>query len=135
MLCVCAALCVAGAPRYSSRIVRTASGALRGVIEEAAARRLEPVEVFRGVPYGGQPARLAAPPPPPGWPGTRLADNFAPVCPQRAPLPPNRTAALGRMPLAEYELAAAAAPHLTDQSEDCLYLNIYVPGSGEYTRC
>lgn len=52
---------------------------------EPASRRLEPVEVFRGVPYGARPPRLGPPPPPDPWPGTRLADTFPPVCPQRYP--------------------------------------------------
>ncbi|KPJ13309.1 Neuroligin-1 [Papilio machaon] len=148
---------LAGAgPRYSSRIVHTAAGtctrhttharlsvdpwrrgdrvvctgAIRGIIVEPASRRLEPVEVFRGVPYAAPPARLAAPAPAPRWPGTRLADAFAPVCPQRYPDISNKSAALMRMPLAEYIELRATAPLLANQSEDCLYLNIFVPGSG-----
>lgn len=60
-------------------------GAIRGIIVEPASRRLEPVEAFRGVPYAAPPPRLAAPAPARPWPGTRLADAFAPVCPQRYP--------------------------------------------------
>ncbi|XP_041988644.1 neuroligin-1-like [Aricia agestis] len=130
----CAALTLAvlaaAGPRYSSRIVHTHAGAIRGVIVEPPSRRLEPVEVFRGVPYGARPPRLGPPPPPAPWPGTRLADSFAPVCPQQPPDTRNRTAALQEMPLAAYRELLAAAPHLRNQSEDCLYLNIYVPGSG-----
>ncbi|XP_013161254.1 PREDICTED: neuroligin-1-like [Papilio xuthus] len=133
----CAALAVAllaalagAGPRYSSRIVHTAAGAIRGVIVEPASRRLEPVEVFRGVPYAAPPGRLAAPSPAPRWPGTRLADAFAPVCPQRYPDISNKSAALARMPLAEYAELRATAQLLANQSEDCLYLNIFVPGSG-----
>ncbi|XP_068621459.1 neuroligin-4, X-linked-like [Battus philenor] len=124
-----AALAAAG-PRYSSRIVHTDAGAIRGVIVEPASRRLEPVEVFRGVPYAARPQRLAPPEPPPAWPGTRLADSFAPSCPQRLPDITNRTAALLRMPLGLYNELKATAPLLAEQSEDCLYLNIFVPGSG-----
>ncbi|GBP46610.1 Neuroligin-4, X-linked [Eumeta japonica] len=124
-----AALAAAG-PRYSSRIVHTDTGAIRGVIVEPASRRLEPVEVFRGVPYAGRPPRLGEPPPPPPWPGTRLADAFAPACPQRLPDVANKSAALTRMPLGLYREVMAAAPALADQSEDCLALNVYVPGSG-----
>ncbi|XP_049870918.1 neuroligin-1-like isoform X2 [Pectinophora gossypiella] len=124
-----AALAAAG-PRYSSRIVHTHAGAIRGVIVEPASRRLEPVEAFLGVPYAGPPARLRAPPSAPTWPGTRLADAFAPVCPQQHPDISNKSAALTRMPLGVYHELVAAAPLLANQSEDCLYLNIYVPGSG-----
>ncbi|XP_075991799.1 neuroligin-4, X-linked-like isoform X1 [Anticarsia gemmatalis] len=132
--CWCAALVLAtlaaAGPRYSSRIVHTHAGAIRGIIVEPASRRLEPVEVFLGVPYAGQPARLAPPPPPPSWPGTRLADAFAPVCPQRYPDISNKSAALTRMPLGMYNELKATVPLLANQSEDCLFLNIYVPGSG-----
>ncbi|XP_039763055.1 neuroligin-1-like [Pararge aegeria] len=124
------AVLAAAGPRYSSRIVHTHAGAIRGIIVEPASRRLEPVEVFRGVPYGARPPRLGPPPPPPAWPGTRLADAFAPVCPQRYPDVSNRSAALSKMPLGMYNELKATIPLLANQSEDCLYLNIYVPGSG-----
>lgn len=65
--------------------VDVCAGAIRGIIVEPASRRLEPVEAFLGVPFAGRPERLGAPPPAPPWPGTRLADAFAPVCPQRYP--------------------------------------------------
>ncbi|XP_063839314.1 neuroligin-1-like [Ostrinia nubilalis] len=126
---VLAALAAAG-PRYSSRIVHTHAGAIRGIIVEPASRRLEPVEAFWGVPYAGRPPRLGAPPPPPAWSGTRLADAYAPVCPQRYPDISNKSAALSRMPLGLYNELKATVPFLANQSEDCLYLNIYVPGSG-----
>ncbi|VVC89196.1 unnamed protein product [Leptidea sinapis] len=77
------------------------AGAIRGVIVEPASRRLEPVEVFRGVPYGAPPLRLAAATPPPRWSGTRLADTFAPVCPQPYPDISNKlTACVRSRPLA-----------------------------------
>ncbi|XP_034824591.1 neuroligin-1-like isoform X2 [Maniola hyperantus] len=124
------AVLAAAGPRYSSRIVHTHAGAIRGIIVEPASRRLEPVEVFRGVPYGAQPPRLGAPPPAQPWPGTRLADTFAPVCPQRYPDISNKSAALSKMPLGLYNELRATIPLLANQSEDCLYLNIFVPGSG-----
>ncbi|XP_046961714.1 neuroligin-1-like [Vanessa cardui] len=124
------AVLAAAGPRYSSRIVHTHAGAIRGIIVEPASRRLEPVEVFRGVPYGARPARLGPPPPPPSWPGTRLADTFAPVCPQRYPDISNKSAALLKMPLGLYNELKVTIPLLANQSEDCLFLNIYVPGSG-----
>ncbi|XP_028042434.1 neuroligin-1-like isoform X1 [Bombyx mandarina] len=126
---VLATLAAAG-PRYSSRIVHTHTGAIRGIIVEPASRRLEPVEVFLGVPYAGPPPRLGVPPAPPNWSGTRLADAFAPVCPQRYPDISNKSAALLNMPLGIYNELKAAVPMLANQSEDCLFLNIYVPGSG-----
>lgn len=72
-------------PRYSSRIVETKTGAIRGVILELNSRHLEPVEVFKAVPYALPPVgnqRFEEPKSLPSWKGTKLADTFGPVCPQ-----------------------------------------------------
>lgn len=122
-------------PRYSSRIVEIESGAIRGIILELNSRHLEPVEVFRGVPYAAPPIgqlRFHPPQPPLRWPGTRLADTFGAVCPQKYPDLTNRTAALMQMPKGRYHYLKKYVPLLVNQSEDCLFLNIYVPGSGKY---
>lgn len=121
-------------PRYSSRIVEIQSGAIRGIILELNSRHLEPVEVFRGVPYAAPPVgplRFRPPQPPLSWPGTRLADTFGAVCPQKYPDLSNRTAALTYMPKGRYHYLKKFVPLLVNQSEDCLFLNIYVPGSGK----
>ncbi|CAH1965641.1 unnamed protein product [Acanthoscelides obtectus] len=122
-------------PRYSSRIVEIQSGAIRGIILELNSRHLEPVEVFRGVPYAAPPVgplRFRPPQPPIRWPGTRLADTFGPACPQKYPDVTNKTAALQQMPKGRYQYLKKLVPLLANQSEDCLFLNIYVPGSGKY---
>ncbi|GLV41508.1 Neuroligin 2 [Carabus blaptoides fortunei] len=116
-----------------SRIVDTRTGAIRGIILELNSRHLEPVEVFRGVPYAAPPVgplRYRPPQPPLRWPGTRLAESFGPVCPQRYPDVSNRTAALQFMPKGRYNYLKKFVPLLVNQSEDCLFLNIYIPGSG-----
>ncbi|PSN35468.1 hypothetical protein C0J52_28013 [Blattella germanica] len=121
-------------PRYSSRIVETKTGAIRGIILELNSRHLEPVEVFRGVPYAAPPIgdlRYRPPAPPLIWKGTRLADTFGPVCPQRYPDISNRTAALLTMPKGRFNFLKRLVPHLANQSEDCLFLNLYIPGSGK----
>lgn len=64
-------------------------GAIRGIILEPNSRHLEPVEAFLGVPYGYA-ERLHPPQPPTSWQGTRLADSFGPVCPQKYPDLSNR---------------------------------------------
>lgn len=72
-------------PRYSSRIVETKTGAIRGVILELKSKHLEPVEVFKSVPYAQPPVehlRFAPPVKLSSWKGTKLADTFGPVCPQ-----------------------------------------------------
>lgn len=76
---------VEAGPRYSSRIVETKTGAIRGVILELNSKHLEPVEVFKSVPYAASPiGKLRFEPPQklPSWTGTKLADTFGPVCPQ-----------------------------------------------------
>ncbi|XP_058459148.1 neuroligin-4, X-linked-like [Malaya genurostris] len=120
-------------PRYSSRIVETKSGAIRGVILELNSKYLEPVEVFKAVPYATPPVgnlRLEPPKKLPPWKGTKLADTFGRVCPQSFPDINNRTAALLFMPKGRYQHLKRLIPLLANQSEDCLTLNIYVPGSG-----
>lgn len=124
---------VAG-PRYSSRIVETKTGAIRGIILELNSRHLEPVEAFKGVPYAAPPVgdlRYRPPAPPLVWSGTRLADTFGAVCPQRYPDISNRSAALLTMPRGRYHHLKRLIPLLANQSEDCLFLNLYVPGSGK----
>ncbi|XP_053661262.1 neuroligin-4, X-linked-like [Anopheles marshallii] len=135
VLCVCSfAVAPARAgPRYSSRIVDTKSGAIRGVILELNSKHLEPVEVFKAVPYATPPIgslRFEPPKKLPPWKGTKLADTFGSVCPQSFPDISNRTAALLSMPKGRYQHLKRLQPLLANQSEDCLTLNIYVPGSG-----
>ncbi|XP_053601561.1 uncharacterized protein LOC128670152 [Plodia interpunctella] len=102
-------------------------GALRGFIMKPGPHyNLQPVEVFLGIPYAAPPVgifRFMPPASAPPWPGVKIADKFAPVCPQS--LPPVRKGnppAPGRQAYMQRLI-----PFLTNESEDCLYLNIYVP--------
>jgi para-nitrobenzyl esterase len=66
--------------------------------------------VFKGIPYAMPPVgelRWREPQPPASWPGIRKTDHFAAICPQEGASVPG------------------AAPEPT--SEDCLYLNIWMP--------
>ncbi|XP_071454146.1 uncharacterized protein [Hetaerina americana] len=89
------------------------------------------VEAFLGVPYATAPiGRLRYMPPltPTPWRGTKVADTLPPVCPQRGrPRVENATEALLAMPRGRLRHLRRLLPLLQSSSEDCLYLNIYVP--------
>lgn len=115
-----------GSAQLSSRIVRTKYGELSGVIVTLD-RYLEGVEVFRGVPYASPPiGSLRFMPPVSGalWHGVKVADKFGPVCPQKLP------ELSDKMPKGRVEYLKRLLPYLRNQSEDCLYLNIYAPVQG-----
>lgn len=124
--------------RLSSRTVTTKYGALKGSIvslEGGLRHSLQPVEVFLGVPYASPPTgamRFMPPGTPTHWKGIRMADRYAPVCPQSLPEIRNESAALRKMPAGRLEYLRRLLPYLQKQSEDCLYLNIYTPAIGEY---
>lgn len=123
---LCAQCCLAGTEalvgtqKYSTRTVKTRYGMLRGI----EARSSTAVETYYGVPYATPPLgalRYMPPVTPTPWRGIKLADTLPPACPQRPPapdesLPRQRQAYLKRL-----------VPLLVNQSEDCLYLNLYVP--------
>jgi len=118
----------------SSRTVRTKYGDVSGVIVTFESRHLEPVEVFRGIPYASPPTgNLRFMPPVTGalWSGVKMADHFGPVCPQKLPDISNETLALKKMPKGRVEYLKRLLPYLRNQSEDCLYLNIYAPAQGK----
>ncbi|KAG7197398.1 hypothetical protein KM043_018501 [Ampulex compressa] len=121
------------ATRYASRIVETKSGQIRGILQEFNSKHLDPVEVFLGVPYAAPPVgdlRFRPPISPIPWNGVKLADSFGAVCPQNYPDISNDTAALLQMPLGRYQQLKRLLVFLNNQSEDCLFLNLYIPGSG-----
>lgn len=118
--------------------MRTKYGDVSGVIVTFDSRHLEPVEVFRGIPYASPPTgNLRFMPPVTGalWSGVKVADHFGPVCPQKLPDISNETLALKRMPKGRVEYLKRLLPYLQNQSEDCLYLNIYAPAQGKIPSC
>jgi neuroligin len=109
-------------------------GQIRGILIQPSSRQMEVVEAFLGVPYASPPTgtrRFRLPQPPVKWSGIRLADKFGAVCPQRFPDLTNQTATLELMPPGRLIQVQRFIPFLTNQSEDCLNLNVYVPGSGK----
>jgi para-nitrobenzyl esterase len=103
--------CLAGNAFASpaSPIVRTASGSVRGLVQNNIA-------VFRGVPFAAPPLgkrRWRAPQPAAPWNGVLAATQFKPACMQQGMYPPD----------------APSEP----VSEDCLYLNIWKPAASGST--
>ena len=118
----------------SVRIIRTKYGDLRGTITYLDSRFLDPVEVYKGIPYASPPIghlRFMPPVTAALWSHVRIANKFAPVCPQRLPDISNETLTLKKMPRGRYEYLKRLLPYLQNQSEDCLYLNVYAPLQGE----
>lgn len=108
-------------------VVTTTYGRLRGIKKELNNEILGPVVQFLGVPYAAPPTgerRFQPPEPPASWPEIRNATHFAPVCPQ--------SIVEGRLPDVMLPVwftnsIDIVSTYVQDQSEDCLYLNIYVP--------
>ncbi|KAH8392567.1 hypothetical protein KR215_011720, partial [Drosophila sulfurigaster] len=117
--------CLHGA-KLSNSTVKTKYGLLRGIV----VRTTPLVEAFLGIPYASPPVgslRFMPPITPSTWKTARNADRFSPVCPQNVPIPPNGPEALLEVPRARLAQLRRLLPLLKNQSEDCLYLNIYVP--------
>ncbi|XP_063698385.1 uncharacterized protein LOC134829289 isoform X2 [Culicoides brevitarsis] len=116
--------------KYSTNIIKTKYGPLRGIL----VRTNPPVEAFLGVPYATPPVgslRYMPPVTPSTWKNTRLTDRFAPVCPQLPPVPASGPEALLEVPRERLAQLRRLLPLLANQSEDCLYLNLYVPRQGD----
>ena len=65
------------------------------------------------------------------WRETRAASTFGPVCPQLLPDTRNETLALASMGRGRLRALRNLKPILSNQSEDCLYLNVYAPVTGK----
>ncbi|KPP73396.1 hypothetical protein Z043_107523 [Scleropages formosus] len=107
-------------------MVTTNYGKLRGIKKDLNNEILGPVEQYLGVPYATPPIgdRRFQPPEAPGsWQEVRNATQFAPVCPQ------NIHGVLPEIMLPVWftDNLDVVAGYIQNQSEDCLYLNIYVP--------
>uniref|UniRef100_A0A182FRW2 Carboxylesterase type B domain-containing protein n=1 Tax=Anopheles albimanus TaxID=7167 RepID=A0A182FRW2_ANOAL len=116
---------------YSNNVVKTKYGPLRGIVFRATPMV---IEGFLGVPYASPPIgslRYMPPVTPSTWKFTRLVDRYAPVCPQKLPkLDGSEPGAIGELPLDRLKQLRRLVPTLVNQSEDCLYLNLYVPHAG-----
>lgn len=124
---VLAAAWVAKAWAQQHPIVTTNYGKLRGLKTALPNEILGPVEQYLGIPYALPPTgerRFQPPEPPMSWPGIRNATQFAPVCPQFLE---DRFLLNDMLPVWFTANLDTVVTYVQDQSEDCLYLNIYVP--------
>jgi len=99
---------VLGAADLENAIAETSNGKVRGVVVDGT-------RVFKGIPYGastGGKNRFMPPVKAAAWTGTRDALAFGPTAPQ-----------------ARDNSGTTAAGSPAQQSEDCLVLNVFTPGS------
>ncbi|OXA46010.1 Neuroligin-1 [Folsomia candida] len=118
----------ASSQKWSPRHVDTKMGVVQGYI--VYPNGFDGVEVLLNLPYASPPlGNLRFMPPVSGspWSGVRRSEKPAPVCPQVLPDIRNESDALKSMPRGRLIQLQRLLPHLKNQSEDCLYLNLYVP--------
>lgn len=69
---------------------------------------------------------------PPTWPNVRMANKLPPVCPQKLPkLDATGPGGAPSISKGRYNQLKRLFPYLKVESEDCLYLNLYVPRLGK----
>ncbi|XP_030606557.1 neuroligin 4 X-linked a [Archocentrus centrarchus] len=120
-------ICAAVVQAQQHPVVTTNYGKLRGVKVTLPNEILGPVEQYLGIPYAMSPTgerRFQPPEPPMSWPGIRNATQFPPVCPQFLE---DRFLLNDMLPVWFTANLDTVVTYVQEQSEDCLYLNIYVP--------
>ncbi|XP_059514382.1 bile salt-activated lipase-like isoform X2 [Myotis daubentonii] len=100
------ACCLAVVSAATLGVVPTEGGFVEGVNKKLGLFGIggRSVDIFKGIPFAAPPKVLEKPQPHPGWQGTLKAKDFKQEC-----------------------LQAPLIPLNTKGSEDCLYLNIWVP--------
>lgn len=125
ILCSCWSFTKATSQKFYPTVT-TQFGKLRGLRVPVPSEVLRPVDQYLGVPYAAPPVgdrRFMPPDQPSSWSGIKNATHFMPVCPQNI----HNTVPEIMMPIwFTYNLDTVAS-YIQDQSEDCLYLNIYAP--------
>ncbi|KAM7374171.1 hypothetical protein PAMP_006845 [Pampus punctatissimus] len=125
ILCSCWSFTKATSQKFYPTVT-TQFGKLRGLRVPVPSEVLRPVDQYLGVPYAAPPVgekRFMPPEQPSSWSGVRNATHFMPVCPQNI----HNTVPEIMMPIWFTYNLDTVATYIQDQSEDCLYLNIYAP--------
>lgn len=126
--------CNGGVENYEETpVIPTKYGQLRGTYRTVPGLGVR-VATYLGVPYATPPVganRFSPTRTLSQWVGVHEASSFGPACPQRLPDIRNETEALLIMSQAKLASLKRAIPILRHQSEDCLYLNVYVPQKGK----
>ncbi|CRK92278.1 CLUMA_CG005727, isoform A [Clunio marinus] len=109
-----------------TREVHVRQGRLTGIVREMNVQsRLENVDQFLGIPYAEAPIgsrRFMPPSSPLPWSDVKRANKMESVCPQKLP---NLNDPSGYNN-GRYDQIKRLLPYLKSESEDCLYLNLYV---------
>ncbi|XP_052902929.1 uncharacterized protein LOC128310346 [Anopheles moucheti] len=121
-----------------TRDIAVKQGVLRGFVRVMHPQSgLKNVDQFLGIPYAEAPVgsrRFMPPSAPIPWNGLKMATKLSPVCPQNLPSLNN---ANNNYSKGRYDQIKRLLPYLKVESEDCLYLNLYVPsydGIGPQTK-
>ncbi|XP_053671850.1 uncharacterized protein LOC128722056 [Anopheles nili] len=121
-----------------TRDIAVKQGILRGFVRVMHAQSgLKNVDQYLGIPYAEAPVgsrRFMPPSAPIPWNGLKMATKLSPVCPQNLPSLNN---ANNNYSKGRYDQIKRLLPYLKMESEDCLYLNLYVPsydGIGPQTK-
>lgn len=120
-----------GLPYRMTREVQVRQGRLTGIVREMHAQsRLKNVDQFLGIPFAEAPVgsrRFMPPSSPLPWIDVKRANKLEAVCPQKLP---NLNDPSGYNK-GRYDQIKRLLPYLKRESEDCLYLNLYVTSYGE----
>ena len=116
----------------NTRIIQTKYGKIQGIVKPIPGFGF--ADQYLGVPYATPPVkelRFVPPVAPIPWQHVYTAKTLSPVCPQNLPAVSNVTEALTRMSERRLKYIQRLLPYLRNQSESCLYLNIYTPHRGK----
>lgn len=120
------------APYRMTREVQVKQGRLTGIVREFLPHtRMNNVDQFLGIPYAEAPVgsrRFMPPSSPLPWLDVKRANRLESVCPQKLP----NLSDPGGYNKGRYDQIKRLLPYLKRESEDCLYLNLYVTSFGEF---